>query len=348
MPSIPMVSVTVNTNCRFGPGQAYEYLGALLEGETAELVGRDDGGNFWVISNPDNPGEHCWITAAYAQVSGDTSVVPVMTPPPTPTNTPVSLNFVLDEPVHLVCDGDHFVNFRVRNTGAQALSSFHLDIEDFDMGAMFGFTGSSFRSGSGCVSMLSDSLDPGGEAFIQFGSFSYDPYGHSWRISAKMFRENGLGGAWVEKVFTQTVTGVSDAAQKENRRPVEGREVLERLLNIPVETWNYIAQPDAIRHMGPMAQDFFEAYGLGVDDRLSAIDVQGVALASIQALHEIVEQKDAQIVELEARLTELEGHVAKETPEGLDYLNLLIGVFVGVALVIAIGWIWWRRRLCDT
>ena len=92
-PAIPMVSVTVNTNCRFGPGQVYTYLGALLEGETAEIHGVNPDGNFWYIENPDNPGAYCWITAAYAQVTGDTSQVPVLTPPPTPTHTPVSLSF---------------------------------------------------------------------------------------------------------------------------------------------------------------------------------------------------------------------------------------------------------------
>jgi hypothetical protein len=160
-----------------------------------------------------------------------------------------------------------------------------------------------------------------------------------------MCSENALGGICVEKVFTKTVGAISDAAQKENRDPVDEHKVLDSLLEIPIETWNYIAEPDAIRHMGPMAQDFFEAYGLGADDRLSAIDVQGVALASIQALHEIVEEKDAQIVELEARLAELEGRVAAEAPAGVSYLSLAAGFLVGVSLVVAIHWIWRRRRL---
>ena len=120
-PSIPMVSVTVNTNCRFGPGQVYEYLGALLEGETAEIHGINPDGNFWYIENPDRPGSYCWITAAYAQVSGDTSQVPELTPPPTPTHTPVPLDFSLVTAYHLACGVDHYVAFAVRNTGPQTL-----------------------------------------------------------------------------------------------------------------------------------------------------------------------------------------------------------------------------------
>ena len=157
-------------------------------------------------------------------------------------------------------------------------------------------------------------------------------------------KQHSKNKAFIEKVFTQTVGAISDAAQKENRDPVDEHQVLDSLLEIPIETWNYIAEPDAIRHMGPMAQDFFEAYGLGADDRLSAIDVQGVALASIQALHEIVLEKDAQIVELEVRLAELEERVVMDESPSVDFVDLAAGFLTGISLTLAVGWMW-RRRL---
>ena len=40
--------------------------------------------NYWIVNNPDRPGE-CWLWGQYASVSGDTSSLPVRTPPPTPT-----------------------------------------------------------------------------------------------------------------------------------------------------------------------------------------------------------------------------------------------------------------------
>jgi hypothetical protein len=193
-----------------------------------------------------------------------------------------------------------------------------------------------------------DFVDPGGEAYLKVGPYVYDPYGHQVRTTAKICSEADQSGICLTKTFTQTVTGVSDAAQKENRDPVDERQVLDDMLEIPIETWNYIADPDENRHMGPMAQDFFSAYGLGEDDRLSAMDVQGVALASIQALHEIVQEKDAQIVELEARLTELEGRMATEEPSSAGYIELAAGFLAGGSLVIAMGWIWKRRRLHGT
>lgn len=86
-PSVPMVSVSVNTNCRFGPGAVYDYLGALLVGETAEIAGRDPSGDYWYIRNPDDPANFCWLWGEYAEAVGNYGSVPILTPPPTPTPT---------------------------------------------------------------------------------------------------------------------------------------------------------------------------------------------------------------------------------------------------------------------
>lgn len=86
-PAVPMVSVTTNTNCRTGPGAIYDYRGALLVGETAEVVARSSVGDYWYIVNPDNPGEFCWLWGEYAVPVGNTAVLPAFTPPPSPTPT---------------------------------------------------------------------------------------------------------------------------------------------------------------------------------------------------------------------------------------------------------------------
>lgn len=106
----------------------------------------------------------------------------------------------------------------------------------------------------------------------------------------------------------------SDRNLKVNLAAVDGRDVLERLASIPIETWSYKAQDPPVRHIGPMAQDFHKAFGLGADDRsIDSMDADGVALAAIQGLYEVVKEKDAQIatqqeqiVALEARLAALE------------------------------------------
>jgi len=108
---------------------------------------------------------------------------------------------------------------------------------------------------------------------------------------------------------------LSDRNQKEHFAAVDGQEVLARLAEVPVTFWNYKSQNPSIRHIGPTAQDFYAAFGVGEDDRhISTVDADGVALAAIQGLYQLVQEQAAQIAALrqqnaalEARLAALEG-----------------------------------------
>lgn len=82
--SVPMVEVSVNTNCRTGPGIVYDLISALLIGQEAEVVARSADGAYWVIRNPTGSGT-CWLWGFYATVQGPTAGLPVWDPPPTPT-----------------------------------------------------------------------------------------------------------------------------------------------------------------------------------------------------------------------------------------------------------------------
>jgi hypothetical protein len=84
--SVPMVTVSQNTNCRTGPGVVYDLIGALLIGEQAVVVGKYTPGNYWIINNLDAAGT-CWLWGQYATVTGNTAGLPEYTPPPTPTPT---------------------------------------------------------------------------------------------------------------------------------------------------------------------------------------------------------------------------------------------------------------------
>jgi hypothetical protein len=101
------------------------------------------------------------------------------------------------------------------------------------------------------------------------------------RIFSNVMATSGVllapgGGSW---------TSVSDRNAKENVVPVDGEDVLERLSRVPIATWNYKAQDASIRHMGPMAQDFHAAFGLGLGaTTIDSIDSDGVAMAAIQGL----------------------------------------------------------------
>jgi hypothetical protein len=70
---------------------------------------------------------------------------------------------------------------------------------------------------------------------------------------------------------------------------VNGFQTLERVAGLPVSTWRYSWEPPEVRHLGPMAQDWAAAFGLGMNDTtIAGVDANGVALVSIQALYQLV------------------------------------------------------------
>lgn len=85
-PDIPMVAVSVDTSCRSGPGKNYTYLGALLVGETAQVVGKHTPTHYWIIVNPDGYGD-CWLWDQYATVNGNTDRLMEYAVPAVPTPT---------------------------------------------------------------------------------------------------------------------------------------------------------------------------------------------------------------------------------------------------------------------
>jgi hypothetical protein len=94
---------------------------------------------------------------------------------------------------------------------------------------------------------------------------------------------------------------MSDRNSKHEIVPVDDDDLLERVVALPVSTWSY--KGDAARHVGPMAQDFAAAFGLGSDDRhVSPTDVAGVGLAAVQALARQLAQANARLEQLEQAL----------------------------------------------
>lgn len=117
-----------------------------------------------------------------------------------------------------------------------------------------------------------------------------------------------------EGVCQDQCTAVSDRRLKEGLRPVDGDAVLSRLAELEVREWSYRADDTRARHVGPMAQDFHAAFGVGHDDTvINQVDADGVLMVSVQALNrrlEALERDNEALREdnarLEARVRELE------------------------------------------
>jgi len=103
---------------------------------------------------------------------------------------------------------------------------------------------------------------------------------------------------------------ISDREVKEAFEVVDSPAVLAAVARLPIERWSY--KGETIRHLGPMAQDFAAAFGLGADDRhIFTLDAAGVALAAIQGLHALVQTQEARLEALERELTVLRGGTAE-------------------------------------
>ena len=99
----------------------------------------------------------------------------------------------------------------------------------------------------------------------------------------------------------------SDRALKANFGSVDPADMLRRVGDLPISTWNYTSDDPAVRHIGPMAQDFAARFGTGADDRhIHPLDGQGVALAAIQGLSAELERLRSVNAALAARIVALE------------------------------------------
>jgi uncharacterized protein YceH (UPF0502 family) len=119
------------------------------------------------------------------------------------------------------------------------------------------------------------------------------------------------GSSWIN---------ASDRRLKQDFAPVDARAVLEKVVALRVQQWSFQAQPDQ-KHLGPVAQDFHAAFGLGADETsIATVDADGVALAAIQGLNQKLEQKleqkETEIAELKQRLSALEKLLQPMNPKG--------------------------------
>ena len=99
---------------------------------------------------------------------------------------------------------------------------------------------------------------------------------------------------------------VSSRDVKEVMAPADPSEVLRRLVALPISVWTYVEAGEPTRHIGPMAQDFAAAFGVGRSDRyINSIDAIGVTMAAVQALVAQLGERDERINELAAEVAAL-------------------------------------------
>jgi hypothetical protein len=130
-----------------------------------------------------------------------------------------------------------------------------------------------------------------------------------------------LGNVRVRVIEGQVAfTASSDKTQKENFQPVDGEEVLGKIRGFELTSWNFIGHdPKEFRHYGPMAQDFFAAFGhdgvgqIGSETTINSGDLAGILMIAVRALEKRTaepKQKEAQFAVLQAEVKDLKAKLA--------------------------------------
>lgn len=103
-------------------------------------------------------------------------------------------------------------------------------------------------------------------------------------------------------VSAPTINQTSDVNVKEDIKPINGKDILRRVSEMPISEWTFKFDETNARHIGPMAQDFKAQFDLGNSDKTIGIgDSAGVALAAIKGLNQVIEEKDVEINALKQR-----------------------------------------------
>jgi hypothetical protein len=133
-------------------------------------------------------------------------------------------------------------------------------------------------SGLGSVTAIA----AGGHHSLALGTLKSSSVRLSEHINLSVQGDLEIKGSVTAASFNTT----SDRHAKERFTPVDPQAVLAKVAALPITQWNFKGQPGEA-HLGPMAQDFHAAFGLGPDERhIATVDADGVALAAIQGLNQ--------------------------------------------------------------
>jgi hypothetical protein len=186
------------------------------------------------------------------------------------------------------------------------------------------------QSGTEAARTMID-LQNNGVAYFRVTDTSPDGSGWTFQAEGPSFRFNkaGTGGAEIfvrgrndaggqatltvdGSVSADNVTFTSSRWAKTKFAAVDTTEVLQKIIALPISEWTFKDERNGRRHIGPMAEEFAESFGLGGSEKnISLIDASGVTLAAIQGLHALLEEKDATINDLMERVAALEAQLSR-------------------------------------
>ncbi|SDM42016.1 tail fiber domain-containing protein [Siphonobacter aquaeclarae] len=146
------------------------------------------------------------------------------------------------------------------------------------------------------------------------------------------------GGVW---------QNASDVHKKHSFMPVSGEDILTKLRALPISSWSYKTDATGIRHIGPMAQDFYKTFGLGSDEKsIGTVDADGIALAGVKALDTRTQGLNDRVSELQAENALLRARLDALEQKESGFPLWPAVAFLGGGAVLLLGWqVLSRRRI---
>ena len=199
-----LADITGNTNCRTGPGIAYDLLHTYLAGNQVQLLGKSPDGFFWYTRAVSEYAPDCWLWGKYTTPIGDTKLLPEFTPPPTPTPSPdfeIAYHWV--ERSMMKC----YFFFEINNTGSAAWESALLYAYEPVHPQDSGNFSNSFLVNGKSMTPTKDRILPGETGYFHAARLT-DPSVYSQQPGVIDFyftacTEENLGGYCVTKMWTE-------------------------------------------------------------------------------------------------------------------------------------------------
>jgi len=197
-PQVVTAKVGRETNCRTGPAGNYDLVVTYQDGQMLDVIANDLGGGYSYVQNPENPDEQCYLLTNNIVISGDTSILPSITPPPSPTAAP---DFNVEFKKIDTCDGKDYAIFTVENTGSVSFRSFYIRLTDPKADKSAEQVINAFDQWVGCVIAREISpLEAGATGYLYSPYFKWNVNLDKLQVVVQLCTEKNLKGTCVIQI----------------------------------------------------------------------------------------------------------------------------------------------------
>lgn len=190
--------VTRPTHCRTGPGKSYQIVGSMLVGMKVDVIGRDPTSQYFYIPNPYVFTDYCWVWGEYAEFEGNQLLLPVVTPPPTPTSTATTvptIDFKLQGQGMHSCGGTSWMNLVITSESNYVLNSVQIVMRDTVKNISRSVTYNNFPITTGCDGLTwVETVPREGAVTVTGPKFDYNIRGNKMQITVTVCSEENLKG----------------------------------------------------------------------------------------------------------------------------------------------------------